>query len=193
LVQITGVLVLNGDTFFSMKIEQKKNIVRQLKESFERARSVVFVDFSGLGTGTIETLRKEITKLGGGVQIAKNTLIERALNQQTNLEGPTAIIFSFDDPIPPIKAVAEFADKPEEKPWIKGGFFEGAPIEAPKVLEISSIPGRDALLAGLTQQLIAPLRQLTIVINTPTRNFVTIVKELSQQRARGNGQDSTDS
>lgn len=165
-----------------MKIEQKKQIVQQLKESFERAQSVVFVDFSGLGTSTIETLRKEVGKLGGGVRVAKNTLIERALDQQTNLEGPTAIIFSFGDPIPPIKAVVEFAGKPEGKTWIKGGFFEGVPIEASKVLEISSIPGRDALLAGFTQQLIAPLRQLTTVLSTPTRNFVTIIKELSQRQ-----------
>jgi len=161
-----------------MKKEQKEQVVKQLKESFERAQSVVFVDFSGLGTSTIETLRKEVTKLGGGIRIAKNTLIERALDQQTKLEGPTAIVFSFGDPIPPIKAAVEFASKPEGGNWIKGGFFEGVLIGAPKVLEISSIPGRDVLLANLSQQLIAPLRRLTAVLNTPTRNFVTIVKEL---------------
>ena len=173
-----------------MKIEQKEQIVRQLKENFERAQSVVFVDFSRLDTGTIETLRKEITNLGGGVQIAKNTLIERALNQQTNLEGPTAIVFSFSDPITPLKAAVEFSGKPEEKTWVKGGFFEGALIEAPKVLEISSILGRGALLADLTQLLRTPLRQFAAVLSTPTRNFVTIVKELSQQQDQKNNSNN---
>lgn len=170
-----------------MKVEQKKDIIKQLKENFKNAQSVVFVDFSGLGARDLDLLRSKIRESGGRFQVTKNTLIARALDKNANrksqiakLEGPTAIIFSSTEPLSPIKALVSFREE-FEKPEIKGGLFEGNPIGAERVFELSEIPGKKELLAQLVASLNAPLQRLAFAASTPMKKFITIVDLLSSR------------
>ena len=63
-----------------MKLEQKRKIVERLKENLEKARSAVFIGFSGLETSSMNQLRDKLLEVEGQLQVAKNTLIARALS-----------------------------------------------------------------------------------------------------------------
>jgi len=172
-----------------MKIENKKEIVKQLKEDFTKAQSVVFVDFTGLRARDLNLLRTKIRKVDGKLQVAKNTLIGRALDQIEKwpggkFEGSTAIVLAFSEPLSPIKALVEFR-KDSEKPEIKGGFFEGNWTNTEEVFQLSQIPQREELLAQVIAYLNTPVQRFITAASNPMRKLVTIVDALSNRKKGG--------
>jgi len=88
------------------KIYQVEDIKTRLKGS----RSAALVDYQGLSAEQIATLRKEVKETGGIIEVAKNTLIQRALSRlgielPEKLIGPTAIVYCEKDEITPLKAI----------------------------------------------------------------------------------------
>lgn len=167
-----------------LNIEQKKKTVDQLREKIDKAQSVVFVDFSGLGAESLNNLRRKVQVAGGDLKIAKNTLVTRALGQKDEtleLNGPTALIFSVADLLEPIKALAGFR-KEFERPEIKGGFFEKQLISPEKVLELAEIPNREVLISRIYGQMRAPLQRFVSSANSSLTRFRLICGQLANQR-----------
>ena len=172
-----------------MKLEQKKQIVQDLKEDFNRSQSVAFVDYSGFKAGDLDGLRDKLLEVGGQLRVAKNTLIVRALNsvrgQMTNakcqmengLVGPTAIIFAFSDPLLPLGALKKFINEGDGLKF-KGGIFEGLSVSSGELLELVEIPGRKVLLSQLAGLLRFPLQRFLMIAKSPMREFVGVCDTL---------------
>ena len=83
----------------SKNIESKKPVVAAVKEKFEKAQTVVLVDFRGLTVEEDTALRTEFRKAGVEYAVIKNTMIQRAADKEgieglnSILEGPTAVAF----------------------------------------------------------------------------------------------------
>ena len=99
-----------------MPNEKNTNIVKEIKENFEKSKSIIFVDYLGLSADNVNEFRQKMKECDASVVVAKNTLIKKAAEDEKgikelekDLEGPTMAVFSFSDPISPIKAIYEFA------------------------------------------------------------------------------------
>ena len=113
----------------------KEAQVGELKDKLGRDRFGRPADYRGLDVPTVTGLRDEFRKVQCEYKVVKNTLVKLAIKGTTMegigkyLEGPTAIIFSYESPSAPAKVVTKFA-KDQEKFVLKGGFFEGTVLDA---------------------------------------------------------------
>ena len=110
--------------------EIKEGTVQSIAEKISKSKTVAFADYRGLTVNQISEIRNKVKEAGGEVLVTKNTLMKRALKvneyppfDASQLEGPTATIFAYDDEIAPIKSVAESA-KVTGLPAFKFGFFQ---------------------------------------------------------------------
>ena len=150
-------------------LEEKKQVVVQLKERMSNATSGVFVDYKGITVAQDTKLRAELRAAGVEYSVVKNTLTRFAANEigYTDLDlilnGTTALATSNTDQVLPAKVLVDFAKK-NEKFTIKAGFVDGKVIDAVAVKQLASLPNRDGLLSMLLSALQGNLRGLACII-----------------------------
>lgn len=149
-------------------IEQKSNVVSEIKDRFENAKSVVLFDYRGLSVSEVTDLRKKLRESGSEYKVYKNTLTSRALNElnidlKDCLIGPNAITFGNDE-LSAVKVLSDFA-KIHNKLEIKGGIIDGKVADLEEIKKYASIPSREGLLTMLAGGLMATVRDLSICLD----------------------------
>jgi large subunit ribosomal protein L10 len=170
-------------------LEIKKQIVAETKDRFDRAQSVVIVDYRGLNVGEITELRTQLRAAGVEMKVVKNTLVKRTaealgiteLNQY--LEGPIAEVYSIQDPVSGPKILAEFAKKHKQLE-IKAGVLENKVIDAEGVIALADLPSREVLLAQVLAGIQGPLSGMVNVLQGPLRKFVYAVEAVRKEKER---------
>ena len=138
----------------SNNIEMKKTVVAEIKGKFERAKTVVLVDYRGLTVAEVTDLRNQLRKAGVEYAVLKNTMINLAIDGmgidgvKTHLEGPTAVAFGYEDMIAPAKILSEFAKK-SKKLTIKCGVCDGAYLDEAGVQALANLPSKEVLIAKI--------------------------------------------
>jgi len=173
-----------------MPSQKNINQLAQLKEKLGRARSVVFADYAGLSVGQQTVLRSKVAEAGGEFTVAKNTLLKLALPQRPKAEGrrtkvlmgPTAVLFSYQDEVMPLKVMVEFA-KGAEKPTVKGGFLGVLELTADQVLELAKLPGKNELIVQLLGGLQSPAYGLVNVLQGNLRKLVYVLDAVKAKKS----------
>ena len=86
---------------------QKEERVATLTDQLSRSQIAIVSGYRGLNVQELTELRRSLQSVGAEITIAKNTLIKRALEgaelpkAESMLEGPTALIMGFEDPVAP--------------------------------------------------------------------------------------------
>ena len=138
----------------SNNLEMKKTVVAEIKEKFEKAKTVVLVDYRGLTVAEDTELRNQLRKAGVEYAVLKNTMISRAIEglnvdeMKSHLEGPTAVAFAYEDMIAPAKILSEFAKK-SKKLTIKCGVCDGAYLDEAGVQALANLPSKEVLIAKI--------------------------------------------
>lgn len=151
-------------------LNNKKQVVEQIKEKFDRAVSAVFIDYRGLTVSEVTELRNKYREAGIEYKVLKNTLINRAIEGKgidelkEHLEGPTAVAFSYDDEVAPAKITYDFI-KSVNKMEIKCGVINNAFTGKDDVIVLASLPSRDELLAKVVGSMNSPILNLVYTIN----------------------------
>lgn len=154
---------------------QKEQVVQEIKQKLETAKSLVFVDYKGLTVAQDTELRSAFRKENVEYKVLKNRLVKIALNEMgynefdSFLEGTTAIAFGYGDELAPAKIVA---NKMEEFKQIKCkcGMFEKKFIDENTVKALASIPSKEVLLA-----------QFVGLIQSPIRGFAIAIKAIAEK------------
>src|SRR5665648_404232 len=95
-------------------INEKSQVVSEIKEKFQQASGIVLADYRGLTVAQVTQLRAQLRLAGVEYRVMKNTLVRRAAVElgieglDSYLKGPTALAFCAD-PIAPAKVLMEFA------------------------------------------------------------------------------------
>ena len=149
-------------------IEQKKAVVKEIKDKFDNAKSVVLFDARGLNVSEVNELRRKLREADSDYKVYKNTLTKRAVDETdydlaSHLTGPTAISFSSDE-LAPVKIISEFA-KSHEALELKAGIVEGKVANVDELKEYAKIPSREGLLTMLAGGMIATVRDLSICLD----------------------------
>ena len=158
-----------------MKLDKKKEIVKDLREKFERSKVVIVTDYKGLDVLTINDLRRKLGEFEIEYRVAKNSLLIRA-SEETDValikdcfKGPSAVAFGYDDPAIPAKILTKFS-KEYNKLEIKAGIMESKVLDLTAIKAISMLPSRDVLLG-----------QLLSVINGVPTSFVRVLNAIPVQ------------
>ena len=149
-------------------IEKKSQVVSEIKDKFDKAKSVVIFDYRGLTVSEVTELRRSLRESGSEYKVYKNTLVRRALEDsdyklEDALTGPNAIAFSEDE-LAPVKIVSDFA-KNHEALELKAGIVDGKIAGLEELKQYAEIPSREGLLTMLAGGLIGVVRDLSICLD----------------------------
>ncbi len=154
----------------SANLEAKKELVEEIKDKIQRAKSFVVVDYRGITVAEDTALRASFRSANAEYRVYKNRLVQRALNElgiagfDEYLQGTSAVAFGFEDEIVPAKLIKDAGTK-TKKLEIKCGLLNGSFISADEVKELANIPSREELVAKLLFLLQSPMRGLAVALN----------------------------
>lgn len=167
----------------------KEQVVADIKDRFNRASSVVLVDYRGINVDQVTQLRKQFRDAGVEYVVLKNTLVKRALNELSItgidqlLEGPSAFAFGYEDPVAPAKIIHEFITKTKsEHLKVKGGLVEGAIIDVAGVKALADLPPREVLIARIMGSINAPITNFVGVLAATLRSLVYAIDAIRKQK-----------
>ena len=169
------------------KLELKKEVVSKIKKKIDDSRVVILTDYKGMSVKEITILKKKLRKSNAEFKVVKNTISVRALDGKLleplrkSLEGPTAIVLGYDDPIGPVKALYDFIGE-IEKPLVKGGIFEGAYATTDEIKAISKLPSREVLLAKVVCGMKSPITGLVFTLKGITSKLVYALNAIKDKK-----------
>lgn len=170
-----------------MPTAEKAAIIQETKESLERAEAAVLADYRGLTVQQMSALRQKLAQHGVVLKVIKNTLIKRAADEAgvTGLEpfltGPTAVAFSYEDPVAAAKGMAE-ATREFRRMEIKAGILGKTAVDARGVRDLAELPSKEVLLGKLVGTLNAPVQRMVWVLNAPLTNLARALDQVRQQK-----------
>ncbi|MBO6158713.1 MAG: 50S ribosomal protein L10 [Firmicutes bacterium] len=157
------------------KIEAKQVVVNEIKDKLERAQGVVLVSSRGLTVAQDTEMRRAMREAGVDFKVYKNTMVNFAIKDTpfeplaSQLEGPTAVAFSYDDATSGARVLDKFVSSIEPL-TLKAGVFEGTYYDAEDVAKIGKIPPREQLLSRLLGS-----------FQSPMASFARVVKEIAKK------------
>jgi len=166
---------------------KKVEILSQLDELIKQSKSIYLAEYSGLNVEKITLLRDKFYEKGAKIQVAKNTLMKKALNNNgitaldPFLDGTNIFAFGMDDPSVPARIIFDFA-KESQLPKLKSCLFEGLLYGPEKIEMIKDLPSRDEALAALLGQIEAPISQFVGTLNEIIRSFLAVLDALIQEK-----------
>ncbi len=168
---------------------EKVAVVDEVRTRLSDSPSVVITEYRGLSVADLSELRRKLRPVGGSYKVFKNTLARRAADEldldiNEYLVGPTALVFTETTPegdpgdvVEVAKVIKEFADG-HDNLVIKGGVYEGAPVDAAVVSKLASVEPREVLLAKLAGAMAAPMQQFAGLLAAVPRNFAYALQAL---------------
>jgi len=161
--------------------EQKKKILKNLKEDIDKQKSMVFISVKGLKASELLELRNKLKESDCKLTVAKKTLMNIALKELdinvSELDGQVALVFGFKDEVLPAKTTYEFSKKNEDLK-ILAGFFEDKFREVNDIIALAKIPSRKELLAKVVGSISAPISGFANVLQGNLRGLVYVLKQI---------------
>ncbi|MEN3033872.1 MAG: 50S ribosomal protein L10 [Aquificaceae bacterium] len=171
----------------------KQELIDSVSARYERSNLAIFFDFTGLDAQFITKFRSDIKQSGGEVLVCKNTLLLRALSKTALvdhkhiLSGPTAVVFSYQDPVSVAKLIFEaFKELDRDKPLarVKGALFSKRFISRDDIQALAQLPPKEVLVSKLLGVLKAPPFVLVSALNSPVIKLVMTLKAIEENLRR---------
>lgn len=171
---------------------KKEEMLKALREKLQRSEAVFITSFRGFKVSEANEIRRLIREKGGEYRVYKNTLIRigsentpfRAIMDY--VEGPTALVFSYKDPVEIAKVLKEFT-KTHPSLQLRGVVIKGKGYDSQVIDELVKLPPREILLAQFLGTIQAPLSGLVGVLSAVIRNFLYVLKAIEEKKRKGEG------
>ncbi len=127
-------------------------------------------------------MRRRLRASSVEVRVIKNSLLRLAADQagipdlMQIIEGPTALILSYDDPNEAAKAVIEYARSAPPTFTIRGAFMDGQVVSAEDLKALVLLPPRPVMLAQLAGQLQSPLATFAGLLESPLQELSSLLQ-----------------
>ena len=153
---------------------EKIKKVEELTEVFQKAKSAVLADYQGIDAPELTELRRHMRARSVDFRVVKNTLARQAAKDtsvellEDGFKGPISMVVSFEDPIAPAKALAEFEKSGATKsPKVICGVVEGKKVSPEEVKALADLPSKEVLIS-----------QMLSVFNGPATNFAGVFSSM---------------
>lgn len=167
-----------------MPNQHNQDQVKIIQEKLDSAASMVVIDYAGANVKSLTNLRAALVEAGGEMFVTKNTLIDIAVGKgklTESLQGMSATIFSYNDPVSAIKALVKFHDETDLLE-IKQGFMNDKVLSIDEVKALSQLPSKNELIVMLIQRLKSPGQGLVNVLQANASHLVYVLKAISDKK-----------
>ncbi|OGH98764.1 MAG: 50S ribosomal protein L10 [Candidatus Melainabacteria bacterium RIFOXYA12_FULL_32_12] len=167
----------------------KNEKIQELSDSIAKSKVAIVTDYRGLTVAEITDLRRQLQKEGAEYTVVKNTLTKIAIKDtpydglENFLEGPSAVVFGFQDQVAPAKILTQFIKKAKKVDLkLKGGVLEGKILSPEEIRQLSELPSKEELYAKILGSVNSPASGLVNVINGVARALVIAMEEVRKQK-----------
>ncbi|MEL7159117.1 MAG: 50S ribosomal protein L10 [Bacteroidota bacterium] len=169
----------------------KAAAIEQLKDRFANNEFFYVTDASQLSAEKTTELRGKLFEKGISMQVVKNTLAIKALEQlpaENNygevfdtLKGPTALMFT-ETANAPAKVIKEFRGDDGERPILKAAYIASSVYKGDEQLDaLTKLKSREELLADVLTLLESPMKNLLSGLNSGGSKIAGILKTLEER------------
>lgn len=171
-----------------MTREEKNQVIDNLVEQFNNYQFVYVTDSSELTANNNNKLRRLLHKNGVTMQIAKNTLIKKALEKSERdwgelidtLKGTTALLFA-SNPKAPALAIKDFR-KSSDKPTLKGAYIDSDVFIGDDQLDmLSNFKSKEDLIGEIIGLLQSPASNVISALKSGGGTLAGLLKTLSEK------------
>ncbi len=171
-----------------MNKEQKGEIIEQLAQKLNEYKYIYVTDVSALNAQKTSELRREFFKGGIEMEVAKNTLIEKAIERTDknfgalvdSLKGNTALLFAQDGKSP-AKIIKDFR-KDGKKPMLKAAYIDSDIFIGDDQLEsLIALKSKNELIGEIIGLLQSPAQNVISALQSSGGKLAGIVKTLSER------------
>ncbi|WP_432712640.1 50S ribosomal protein L10 [Pedobacter sp.] len=171
-----------------MNREEKHELVLALQEKMQEFGNFYIADTSSLSVEKINNIRRKCFESGIEMQVAKNTLIKKAIEGLEGdaseifaaLKGQSALLFSTtgNGPAKLIKALRKGTDKPQ----LKGAYIDSAVYVGDQHLDaLVSLKSREELIGDIVGLLQSPAKNVISALKSSGGKIAGIVKTLQER------------
>ncbi|MDD7305904.1 MAG: 50S ribosomal protein L10 [Peptoniphilaceae bacterium] len=172
-------------------INAKKEVINEIKEKIQNAKSVTLVEFNGMDVLEVTDLRNNFRQANSEYKVYKNTMMRFAFEElgydqfAKELKGSNALIFSNEEVVDGPKVAINYIDKKDEnkeKLIFKSGIVDGDYQNPDQMTAIAKLPSTEALLSMLVNVLQAPIRNLAIDLNQVNAKLVYALDAIREKK-----------
>ncbi len=171
-----------------MNREEKHELVLALQGKMQEYGNFYIADTSSLSVEKINNIRRKCFESGIEMQVAKNTLIRKAIEGLDTdaseifaaLKGQSALLFSTtgNGPAKLLKALRKGSDKPQ----LKGAFIDSSVYVGDNQLDILvSLKSREELIGDIVGLLQSPAKNVISALKSSGGKIAGIVKTLQER------------
>lgn len=178
------------------KLDQKN----KLETFFTDYPNFTLIKFEKTTHQNLETLRKELKKVGARIKVIKNTIFEKALSSASlknkeigtfskkalPLKDNSALLGLPQNWSDGLNAFYRFIQK-EKSLSFKLGILDKTVYLSEDLLKISNIPSREILMGKIIGSMKAPIANTVYAMKYNITKFVYILKEKSKKGGDTNG------
>ncbi|MDQ3051877.1 MAG: 50S ribosomal protein L10 [Bacteroidota bacterium] len=171
-----------------MKREEKEQIISSLVENLSKYNNFYITDISNLTVEKTNQLRRLCFDKEVKINVAKNSLIKKALERMDSdyspmfeaLKGSTAIMYSDTGNVP-AKLIKQFR-KTSDRPLLKGAWIDTAVfIGDNNVDTLAALKSKSELVADIIALLQSPAKNVISGLQSGGQKLVGILKTLEEK------------
>ncbi len=160
--------------------------VAELKEQIESANALLLTEYRGLTVEEITELRRSLRDVDASLSVIKNTLMQRAANDAGIAEldellvGPSAIAFVNGDVVAVAKKLKD-ASKQFPALVIKGGYMDGAPLDAAGASSLADLESREVMLSKIAGMLKSEMSRAAATFIATQSKFLSLLEAYKEK------------
>jgi large subunit ribosomal protein L10 len=136
-------------------------------------------------------LRRSLKSSGAEYVVVKNRLAQRVFADvaglpdiTSRLEGPTGLVFGFEDAVAAARILNDFAKEHEQRPVFKVGIMDNKVLEPAQITRLANLPPREQLLSELAGLMQAPMAALAGVLEAKVQEMAGLLDALRLEREK---------
>lgn len=180
-------------------LENKKEIVADLKETLSQSTLALVIEYQGLTVAEITDLRRRLRPSGTVCKVTKNTLMGIAIQGEEKweplselLKGSSAFLLVKDDFSSAIKAYQDF-QKVTKKTELRGGVLEGRLLREPDVKILGDLPSKEQLMAQIAGAINSVTAKIAIGVNEVPGSLARALQAVAEKEEGGTSESTTES
>jgi large subunit ribosomal protein L10 len=160
--------------------------VAELKEQIESANALLLTEYRGLTVEEITELRRSLRDVDASLAVIKNTLMTRAANDagiaelDDLLSGPSAVAFVNGDVVAVAKKLKD-ASKQFPALVIKGGYMDGAPLDAAAASSLADLESREVMLSKIAGMLKSEMSRAAAMFVATQSKFLSLLEAYKEK------------
>jgi large subunit ribosomal protein L10 len=172
-------------------LENKKEIVAELKEKLSQAQMVIVIDYKGLSVAELTNLRKQLRPTGTECKVTKNTLMRIAVESdatwqpmQQFCKESSAFLLIRDDIAAAYKVHQDFQKATKKTIVIRGGVMQGIALTEEQIKAVTELPPKEQLMAQVAGALKVLPSKLAVGVNAVPTKLAVGIKEVPASLVR---------